>query len=62
MLHIGHILVADQLSVFLHTKRLNLIFILSSLSLCSKADNRYAADMSPIGKVETSQTKVSELV
>ena len=41
----GFISGADQLSVFVHTERLNVIFILFSLSVCTKTDNWSVADV-----------------
>ena len=60
-LHIGYTSGADQLSVFVHTERLNIILILSNLSVCTKSDNWSAADILPICNVETIQTISDEV-
>lgn len=50
-LHVGYISVGNQLSVF----------ILFSISECTKTDNRSAADMEPISNTKTSQNISDEV-
>ena len=50
-LHVGYISVGNQLSVF----------ILFSISECTKTDNRSADDMEPISNTKTSQNISDEV-